>query len=113
MNADAYIGPQPPPSHDYTVSGSDFGENAKYQYLAVGLALLLSSEFTIWPAVVFARGVETHRRDAPAAASVHDAEMTTTSIDGLGSVPHYVVDNEQVFPVYGWLDVKWQAPRSD
>ncbi len=57
---------------------------------------------------IVSQGVRTDRYDAPQAVSVHDAEVTTLTVDKLGVGPHFSVDDGQPFPVYGFLDVQWE-----
>jgi hypothetical protein len=56
--------------------------------------------------IIFARGIRTDRRDTPQATSPRDGEVysfpeTTTSVS---------VDNNQPFPIYGWVNARWIPP---
>ena len=60
-------------------------------------------------AAFFTRGIQTDTYNAPVASSPHDTDVTTVDIDALPGGPHFSVDDDQPFPVYGWLDVKWKG----
>jgi hypothetical protein len=65
----------------------------------------------ILPAVVLNRGILTDIYDAPQASSRLDNQnvVTPTSIDALPAGGGLSEDDEQPFPVYGWINVWWEA----
>jgi hypothetical protein len=98
--------PLPPPGNsEPTVSFGDIIDLAGPAW-----AKILKDIFDVLPNPLLDSGIKTDHYDAPVASSVHDSEVTTVAVDDLGSVAHYSVDDSdsQPFPVYGWLDVRWE-----
>jgi hypothetical protein len=59
---------------------------------------------------ILARGFTTTLYDAPVASSPSDGVTVTRKLSNLGKA-EFSVDDNQPFPVYGWLEVSWDEPR--
>lgn len=52
------------------------------------------------------KGVTYDLYDPPIPASIHDGEINQSTVDKLGG-QQFSVDNDQPFPIYGWLRLEW------
>jgi hypothetical protein len=99
---------QLPPKHDLTVQWSELGSEYPLIIDALQIADILNS--SIASAVILNRGILTDRYDAPSASSPLDNQNVAAPVEigqlrpGVG----FAEDNDQPFPIYGWLDVWWQ-----
>jgi hypothetical protein len=57
---------------------------------------------------VLARGILTDRYDAPDPTDAHDGESTRVYVDEVGGNSTLSIDDEQQFPLRGWLRVEWE-----
>src|SRR5206468_4595615 len=55
--------------------------------------------------------VLTDRYDAPIAASVRDGEIIRAPVNALPAGQHFSIDDNQPFPIYGWLALYWQENK--
>jgi hypothetical protein len=103
------LNPSPiPDHHGYTVQWSQLGDD--YSYVIDGLQILDLLSLNVASAVVLNRGILTDAYDAPVAASPLDNQniATPVGIESLHPGVGFSEDDNQPFPVYGWLDVYWQ-----
>lgn len=61
-------------------------------------------------AAILSRGFTTTLYDAPLALSPTDGFVTTRTLSNLGQAVFHVDDN-QPFPIYGWIEVSWDEPK--
>jgi hypothetical protein len=98
-----------PPKHDLTIQWSQLGD--KYSYIIDLLQIADILTLDILPAVVLNRGILTDRYDPPQASSRLDNQnvVTPTPIDKLATGVGFSEDDDQPFPVYGWINVWWET----
>ena len=110
MNAVNFKAPRLPVRHDFNVSFSDLKteepDTAAYINGALAVGGFTRGAFDL----LIARGILTDRYDPPIAASVHDGEIISTTANALGG-KQFSVDDDQPFPVYGWLSLEWKTRR--
>jgi hypothetical protein len=78
--------------------------------LYVGLEVADILTLKIASAFILALGIETDLYEAPSASSPLDNQNVATpvAIDSLASGAGFSQDDNQPFPIYGWLNVWWQ-----
>gem|GEM_PF-1394017 len=98
MNQVLYKPAPLPHKNDWSI-GMDYLDKVSPDASKWATAILVGLGILVDPvkAIVISRGILTDLYDAPVPFSPHDGEMDTVS-----------VDNSQPFPIYGWLDVRWQ-----
>lgn len=116
MNAASYKPATLPVRHDAQISLADIKANKAEaaqtidQFLAanyltkVGLGLQ-GAALAAW---LQSQGITYDRYAAPLAASIHDGEIIESRVEALGSGQQFSVDDDQPFPIYGWLRLEWQ-----
>ncbi|WP_425147187.1 hypothetical protein [Deinococcus sp.] len=109
MNAATYKPAKLPIRRDLNVSFSSLKTQAPEaaDYINGALAAAFVTRGPLFGALI-ARGILTDRYDAPSAASIHDGEIVSAPISSLSGQPQFSVDDDQPFPVYGWLKLEWQ-----
>jgi hypothetical protein len=97
-----------PPKHDLTVQWSQLGDKYSYVIDALQIADILTLD--ILPAIILNRGILTDIYDAPSASSPLDNQNVAVpvSVDQIQSWAGLSQDDNQPFPIYGWLNVWWQ-----
>jgi hypothetical protein len=112
MNAASYKPARLPVRRDLNVTFSELKseqpDTAAYINGTLAAGVLTRGPFDL----LLARGILTDRYDAPIAASVHDGEITSVALNALGGGQQFSIDDDQPFPVYGWLSLEWQ-PRGN
>jgi hypothetical protein len=108
MNAAAYRQAPLPVRHDVSISVNALinaaPENGKLLLNAFKYASPFLNPFVD-------RGFLTDVYNAPIPASTRDGEITDIAVDALNGGFQYSIDDDQPFPIYGWLRLEWQ-PRS-
>jgi hypothetical protein len=98
-----------PQKHDRTVGWSDLDSDYAdwIDLLQIGDLLLLGD---IASAIVLQRGILTDVYDPPSASSPVDTENVVTAVPLSQLQPTAGVseDDNQPFPIYGWLNVWWE-----
>jgi hypothetical protein len=113
MNEDEYPRSRLPEKHDWVISESELNKEDALrivQYITLGLVGFAQSA---WLSYVLSRGALTDRYVVPLAQSPLDAQnVVDARVDNLHGTP-VSVDQDQPFPVYGWLDIWWEpeGPR--
>jgi hypothetical protein len=97
-----------PPKHDLTVQWSQLG--AKYSYVIDALQIADILTLDILPAIILNRGILTDIYDAPSASSPLDNQNVAVpvGVDQIQSWAGLSEDDNQPFPIYGWLNVWWR-----
>jgi hypothetical protein len=97
-----------PPKHDLTVQWSELGKEYSWVIDALEIADLLTLD--IASAIILDRGILTDRYDAPSASSPLDNQNVAASvgIDQLQAGVGFSEDDNQPFPIYGWMNMFWQ-----
>jgi hypothetical protein len=106
------LNPSPiPNSHGYTVQWSQLGD--KYSWIIDALQIADLLTLNIAPAIVLNRGILTDAYDAPTASSPLDNQniATPVGIESLHPGVGFSEDDNQPFPLYGWLNVYWQRQQ--
>jgi hypothetical protein len=102
MNDVNYHPATPPPMHHVAVQISDLPSSV--QALAGVLGFLNPIV-----APIIAEGILTDRYDLPSPQSVHDSENVVTNVDvaQMAGNSTVSVDDNQPYPIYGWLTLQW------
>jgi len=123
LNSDLYEAPPHPDPKPVDVTPDDLRKSGKsgqeaadiyeevINYSIAGIATgLINPEAPL----ILRSGIRTDRYDPPLAASPHDNENTQwlVPINHLPNPTPVSIDNDQPFPLYGWLKVEWgPSPR--
>jgi len=100
-----------PPKHDLTVQWDQLG--SKYSYVIDALQILDILTLDWAPAVILNRGILTDIYDAPSASSPLDNQNVAAPVP-IGQIQPAAgssEDDNQPFPIYGWLNVYWQEEQ--
>jgi hypothetical protein len=115
LNDTGYIPAHIPPKHDWTINFGDLwnlnrGVASAWATMLTQLGLQPSPTPGLAQAFL-ARGILTDRYDPPVAASPVDSEnvVTNASIDALRPGMGISQDDNQPFPIYGWLNLGWES----
>jgi hypothetical protein len=103
------LNPAPlPPKHDLTVQWSQLGDKYSYVIDALQIADILTLD--IASAFILNRGILTDIYDPPSASSPLDNQNVAASVaaDQLQPWAGLSEDDNQPFPIYGWLNVWWE-----
>jgi hypothetical protein len=103
------LNPAPlPPKHDLTVQWSQLGDDYSYVIDALQIADLLTLK--VASAFILNRGILTDIYDPPSASSPLDNQNVASpvAIDQVQPWAGLSEDDNQPFPIYGWLNVWWQ-----
>ena len=106
------LNPAPLPSkHDLTIDWGQLGDT--YSYVIDALQIVDILTLNILPAIILNRGILTDSYDAPRAASPLDNQNVAApvGIDQLQQWAGTSEDDNQPFPIYGWLDVWWEPEQ--
>jgi len=97
-----------PRRHDLTVQWSQLGDKYSYVIDALQITDLLLGKFA--SAYILNEGILTDRYDAPVASSPLDNQNVASpvALDRLQQGVGFSEDDNQPFPVYGWMKVWWQ-----
>lgn len=97
-----------PTKHDYYVSWDDV-ENYLDEGWLVDLFTVLNLVYDPAANYILRRGVKTDQYDPPVAASGQDVVNVAgpLPLSQLTGAMGWAVDDEQPFPLYGWMDVYW------
>jgi hypothetical protein len=112
--------PSPLPNkHDWDISLDDMDKLYQLGLAKIGLgdfikhvlfvAVVGTGGLAAGPAIAIGRGVRTDTYDPPVASSPLDSNVTKVAVESFGPGPHYSVDDNQPFPIYGWLSVGWDT----
>jgi hypothetical protein len=109
LNPTSYKPAPLPVRSDTSISFSDLKKSAPDASTDIN-AFLAAAYLTRGPifGALLNRGILTDHYDAPIPASIHDGEITSVALDALGGGQQFSVDDDQPFPVYGWLSLGWQ-----
>jgi hypothetical protein len=110
LNDAGYTPPPLPQKNDWSISIEDLDQlnpDAASIYRDVLFASFLLNPIG---AGVLARGILTDSYDIPLASSVHDSENVVSNVPvfNLPNPTPHSIDNNQPFPIYGWLNVQWR-----
>jgi hypothetical protein len=108
MNAAAYTEARLPIRSDFNVTFSSLKSEEPSE--ASDIDLLLAGALVERGAlgVNIDRGILTDRYATPIASSIHDGEIKVGTVDALPSGAHFSVDDDQPFPIYGWLTLEYR-----
>jgi hypothetical protein len=132
MNAAQYQPPKPPASHDYSVSSTQLLHDTVQPWSAWLLAPLAAAGGAVMCALIgvlslnpehlagclyavvmfLARGVKTNIYDSPAIGSPLDGQNVVKDLeaDQLRGSAQQSVDDNQPFPIYGYVNLHWAPP---
>jgi hypothetical protein len=108
MNSIAYTAPSLPQKNDWSISINDIRqENSDAGGLIVWLATINALLNPLADAVL-ARGVLTDRYAALNAGDPSGGAITKEYVQDLSGNSNLAVDDSQVFPIQGWVQVEWE-----
>ena len=109
INGDAYKPARLPVRHDQNITFDQIKKWAPELKKKIDL-LLIGVDILRFPVgFIISKGILTDLYDAPVAASIHDGEINVSPVDTVGSIQkQFSVDDDQPFPIYGWLSLEWQ-----
>src|ERR1039458_419658 len=99
-----------PKKSDRIVSESDlrnYSATASDVFIGLEILNLFADPLA---AVWLARGIKTDLYNAPLAQSTHDKEVTQLAVASLPKTTPVAVDDQQPFPIYGYLALEWERP---
>jgi hypothetical protein len=114
MSEREYIPPPLSQCHDWVITEAELDRSASEITLAFKIFFLtVLQNFgwaqAAWFSVVLSRGILTDRYDDPVPSSPTDsANVVRSLLERLPSPTPASVDNDQPFPIYGWIDVWWE-----
>jgi hypothetical protein len=111
MNSVSYKLAQLPPKKDRRVKFGDLISLEPEAAASINDFLEYDKPTHLWKLGV-ADDVLTDAYDAPVAASGRDDEIVSAPVNALGERQHFSVDDNQPFPIYGWLALYWQESQA-
>ena len=112
MNSVSYKPAQLPPKKDWRVKFGDLISLEPEAAASINDFLEYDKPTHLWLLGV-ADDVLTDAYDAPVAQSERDGEIVSAPVNALGGLQEYFsVDDNQPFPIYGWLALYWQESHA-
>jgi hypothetical protein len=108
MNSVPYSPPPVPTKNDWTISLAEIkaANNQAGEVIdAIGIINLLLNPIAD---VVLSRGVLTDRYDTPDPNDPHNEDSTREYVDQVSGNSNLSIDDQQVFPLRGWIRVEWE-----
>lgn len=112
MNEAAYIPASLPTKHDISISLAEIRNSDATANTDIKWADFLNALFDLYALTIEnLGGVATDSYEPPQASSVHDSEITKVWASDLPVNTPFSIDDNQPYPIYGFLNVEWEKPQ--